>query len=493
MRNYHLRLGGEILVLLTLTLAACTPQDPPVKLAALTPTPTQAPVQQTFADPFSYCAAVGTVDTPDARYTGPQITDGIINGFKKAAGLEASTMPMAIFKQTTIWRCMDSQVYACNFGANLPCSSKANSEKTPSQAMIDYCQQNQDSTFIPESVTGHSTIYSWHCVKDTPELLNQIGKVDAAGFLEQIWYPIEPDSAGNPAPTAPQAAAENSTPEATLTPAQTPVGGSGQILFASNRGGVYSDLYLLDIANSQVARLTQGDANTFPGPFSPDGAQLLFTGFGLTHSFVGLMAADGSRPVNLTGQLDTDEAFPAWSPDGKLIAFTSRRDNNNEIYVMSADGSGAKRLTNQPGDDFAPAWSPDGKQIAFISDRDHTPGIYSIYLMDSDGSGVKRLTHTQGSDYTPSWSPDGTQIVFRSTENGSSNIEVIDPDGGGLKSLTMNSGENWSPAWSPDARLIAFQSNRDGNWEIYIMHADGSSPRNLTNNPADDQMPYWRK
>jgi Tol biopolymer transport system component len=480
-----------LLTLLSMAVTACASQGSVANIISPTPTSEPTPVPKTFDDPFLYCAAVGTIDTPDARYTGPQIPDEIINGYKIAAGLEASTEPMEIFKKTTIWRCMDSRVYACNFGANLPCDSKANTDKTPSQAMNDYCTANPNSDFIPMSVTGHSTIYSWHCAKDTPELLDQIEKVDAAGYLAQIWYPIElnptPKPETSPAPTLLAAVTPTSLPA--LTPA--PPGGSGQILFASNRGGSYDDLYLLDITGSQVTRLTQGDSNTFPGPFSPDGSQILFTGFGLTHSYVGVMAADGTHPVDLT-QAEVDEGFPAWSPDGKHIVFTSRRDGNNEIYVMNADSSQPKRLTNTPADDFAPAWSPDGSQIAFVSDRDHTAGTYSIYLMNADGSKVTRLTKDKGSDYTPVWSPDGMQIAFRSSLNRSSDIYVINVDGSGLLNLTNDPAEDWSPSWSPDGELIAFQTNRDGNWEIYEMNVDGASPHNLTNDPADDQMPYWR-
>lgn len=151
---------------------------------------TVAPV--TYQDPFAYCAAVGTIDTPDASYTGPQITDEIINGYKTAAGLQASTEPMEMFKKTTIWRCMDKQVYACNFGANLPCDSKADTNRTPTSAMSDYCKANLNSDFIPMSVTGHATIYSWHCIKDAPEVLDQISQVDASGYLANIWYLIKP-------------------------------------------------------------------------------------------------------------------------------------------------------------------------------------------------------------------------------------------------------------------------------------------------------------
>lgn len=184
-----------ISALALLVLTACSTQvsaQPAAPETAVTAAPeTPAQPQASFGDPFAYCDSVGTIDAPDSRYTGEAVPDSVIDGFKKAADLEASTMPLDMFKKTTIWRCMDKQVYACNFGANLPCSSKANTDKTPTQAMNDFCSQNPDSDVIPMSVTGHSTIYSWRCEKGSPELLDQIDKVDSAGFLERIWYPIQ--------------------------------------------------------------------------------------------------------------------------------------------------------------------------------------------------------------------------------------------------------------------------------------------------------------
>jgi Tol biopolymer transport system component len=481
-----------LLILLALAATACAKQVNATEVVTPPSTANSPLAPMTYTDPFEYCAAVGTLDSPDARYTGPQISDAIINGFKSAAGLEDSTEPMDLFMKTTIWRCMDSQVFACNFGANLPCDSKAITEKTPSPEMEDFCKASPDSDFIPMSVTGHATIYSWHCVKDTPELLKQIDQVDAAGYLASIWYPISPNSSPKTELSATPTAAPSATPSSFPTITPTPPGGSTAILFASNRGGTNADLYLLDLTNSQVTRLTQGDSNTFPGAFSPDGSQILFTGYGLVHSYVGVMNAYGSEPHDLSQSPNSDEGFPTWSPDGKSIAFTSRRDGNNEIYIMNADGSQPRRLTNNPTDDFAPAWSPDGRQIAFGSDRDQAAGIYSIYVMDVDGSKVRRLTKDQGSDYTPSWSPDGKQIAFRTSLNESSDIFVINIDGSGLRNLTDNQAEDWSPSWSPDGRLIAFQTDRDGNWEIYTMNVDGTDPQNLTNHPAEDQTPSWR-
>jgi hypothetical protein len=192
MRKRAVLIESVMFAPLALMLAACSiPGGAVAPALSSLPLPAVTSVE-TLADPFAYCAAVGTIGSPDARYTGPNIPDAIINGFKKAAGLESSTEPMDMLRQTTIWRCMDRKVYACNFGANLPCDSKANTDKTPSAGMADYCKSNPDSEVVPMSVTGHDTIYSWRCVQDTPQVLDQISQVDAAGYLSQIWYLIGP-------------------------------------------------------------------------------------------------------------------------------------------------------------------------------------------------------------------------------------------------------------------------------------------------------------
>ena len=163
-----------------------------VLLAACSNANGDSAAQEKFNDPYPYCAAVGQIDAPDGRYTGPAITDALFADYLKSAGLEAPTDNPDAFKQMTIWRCMDAHVYVCNFGANIPCDSKANTDKNPTQAMVEFCQQYPDESFIPMSVTGHNVIYSWHCVQDKPEILEQIDTVDAAGFGSNFWLRVEP-------------------------------------------------------------------------------------------------------------------------------------------------------------------------------------------------------------------------------------------------------------------------------------------------------------
>ena len=271
-----------------------------------------------------------------------------------------------------------------------------------------------------------------------------------------------------------------------------PDAGSDRLVFDSTRDGETRDLYGMNSAGDDLSGLTQGDADSIAGPWSPDGQRIVYTTFGLTNSSIAVINADGSDQTTLSEVQGSDEGFPDWSPDGSRIAFTSRRDGNNEIYLMNTDGSNPIRLTNEPGDDFAPSWSPDGTQIVFVSDRDQSPGVYDLYIMDADGSGVTRLTNDTAIDYSPDWSPDGKQIVFRSHHDGPADIYLINVDGSGLTNLTNHPADDWAPTWSPDGTMIAFQTDRDGNWEIYRMLADGSDPVNLTNDPADDQSPFWR-
>lgn len=144
---------------------------------------------KTFDNPFAYCEAAGTVDSPGADYTGPEVPEPIAKGLKKAFGSPEST-PLDIFMKGTYWRCMDGKVYACNVGANLPCESKADVSKEPTEGMNEYCKENAGSDFIPMYVTGHSTVYDWKCDGATPVAGKQLSEVDSQGYQKNIWYEI---------------------------------------------------------------------------------------------------------------------------------------------------------------------------------------------------------------------------------------------------------------------------------------------------------------
>ncbi|MEQ9618502.1 MAG: hypothetical protein RIG61_04950 [Deltaproteobacteria bacterium] len=146
---------------------------------------------KTYDDPFAYCEAAGTVDSPGPEYKGPAVPESIAEGLKKEFGSPESA-PTDVFKRGTYWRCMDGRVYACNVGANLPCTEKADTSKNPNKGMTDYCKDNPNAEFIPAYASGRSTVYEWKCKGSKPEIVKKIIDADPVGYQKNIWYKISP-------------------------------------------------------------------------------------------------------------------------------------------------------------------------------------------------------------------------------------------------------------------------------------------------------------
>ena len=241
---------------------------------------------------------------------------------------------------------------------------------------------------------------------------------------------------------------------------------SGQIVYSNE-----NDIYVMDLADASVTRLTNDPEWDFDA---------------------------------------------AWSPDGGQIVFRSHRDGNEEIYVMNADGSNQRNLSRNPRGDWSPVWSPDGTRIAFFSEREGKSGIW---VMDTNGENLIPVGTPQGVNDYPTWSPDSKRIAWNCTmgnmhPNGHGDFEicVANADGSDLTQLTETEGDNKYPAWSPDGSHLLFVSNRNG-WptlpdyeplgydpenfgdeEIFVMNADGTDQVNLTNNPReDDSFPAWSR
>jgi hypothetical protein len=145
-----------------------------------------AQAEERLDDPFAYCAAIGTIDAPDARYAGPPMPEVLTRGLRAALGASED----APLRESSVWRCMAGKVYACTVGANLPCQEKADTSRSPTSGMITFCRENPGSEFIPMVVTGRATVYAWRCEHDVPAIARQFTKPDARGYLANVWYAI---------------------------------------------------------------------------------------------------------------------------------------------------------------------------------------------------------------------------------------------------------------------------------------------------------------
>lgn len=140
-------------------------------------------------DPFKYCSIIGTIDAPDARYTGSKVPDSIVNAMIKQ-GIVSADAPTQ-FQRNFIWRCMDHRLFVCMFGANIPCTEKADISKEPSPEMNEYCRANPTADNIPAYITGRSTVYAWRCAEGKPTIVKQIHQVDHEGYIKTYWYELK--------------------------------------------------------------------------------------------------------------------------------------------------------------------------------------------------------------------------------------------------------------------------------------------------------------
>jgi hypothetical protein len=142
----------------------------------------------TYSDPFAYCAAVGTADSPGLPYTGPKLPDSIVQRMI-AQGIVSADAPPD-FQKNAVWRCMDHQVWVCQYGANLPCEDMADTSTVPSSEIQDFCTSNLSADTIPAVVAGRDTVYEWQCSSGKPEIVRQVFQVDPRGFIANFWYQL---------------------------------------------------------------------------------------------------------------------------------------------------------------------------------------------------------------------------------------------------------------------------------------------------------------
>lgn len=132
------------------------------------------------------------------------------------------------------------------------------------------------------------------------------------------------------------------------------------------------DLYLWDLDEASVRRLTRTPGPVDTPDFSPDGGSLVFVGLwqvgrSLSWDLYILDLADDRIEI-----LNEDPFFdwcPRFSPDGEWIAFESNMRGPSDIHVLRRDGRERTPFTFDEWRNAFPAWSPAGDEIGYGSLR----------------------------------------------------------------------------------------------------------------------------
>ena len=183
-------------------------------------------------------------------------------------------------------------------------------------------------------------------------------------------------------------------------------------------------------------------------------------------------AGNGATLVSIATPGISAPSWPSWSPDGTQLVFTGFDDargtgsyRSSGLYRVDAGGNDLSRLwAASPGEDaraWSSAWSPDGSVIAFVEQTPQGSSFrkrsgtvlddLSIVMIKPDGSG-----RTTVADIGPclcvggpslAWSPDGNLLAFSGRAGRSNGLYAMNADGTGLRRLAT--GVSGPLAWQP--------------------------------------------
>jgi TolB protein len=178
--------------------------------------------------------------------------------------------------------------------------------------------------------------------------------------------------------------------------------------------------------------------------FSPDGGRLAITlsKDGSPDVYVLNLANRGLTRLTNGMSIDTE---PSWSPDGNNIVFTSDQGGKPQLYVVSSSGGKANRITFHGDYNARGRFSADGRSLAMVTG---SGGDYRIAVMDMASKTVNVLTSGR-LDESPSFSPNGTMVLYAANRGGKSTLSMASTDGAMQQKLAFESGEVREPAWAP--------------------------------------------
>jgi Tol biopolymer transport system component/DNA-binding winged helix-turn-helix (wHTH) protein len=304
-----------------------------------------------------------------------------------------------------------------------------------------------------------------------------------------------------------------------------------RIAFVQREAGALgsADIYIRNLADGSVTRLTDNAASDRMPAWSPDGLRLAFVR--ATHDTCDIVTRSIATMVEtrVAPCPNANDPKLTWTRDGQALLTSAAPLASRggwQIARVDVATGGTSALSAPPQGivgDHSPAVSPDGRQIAFI--RRTSGGVSDIYVSAIDGRDVRRVTFDDADLTGLDWTADGRSLVYSSDRAGGYSLWRVRIDGGGSPTLLAGGAarmkhpvadpatrrviyENWNyeinlwqtatatvgetpvtrtselwnlyPQVSPDNLRIAYVSTQSGSHQLWVADRSGTNPRQLT-------------
>ena len=250
------------------------------------------------------------------------------------------------------------------------------------------------------------------------------------------------------------------------------------------------DLFIADVAGTNVRRLTTDEGTESSPVFSPDGKALAFSAQYDGNTDVYTMPVTGGAPVRLTWHPGAD-IVQSFTPDGKAILFTSQRatftGRYSQLFTVPIGGGMAEQL---PIPNAARAtYSPDGQRIAYnpiagrhLQWKSYRGGtVQRLWLYNTKGHAIEKIPQPaeRSNDTDPMWI--GTTVFFRSDRAGEFNIFAYDTASRQVRQVTTHSDFPVLNAASGGGRIVYEQAG-----VLHVLDPQSGKAERLTIGVASD-------
>ncbi len=264
-----------------------------------------------------------------------------------------------------------------------------------------------------------------------------------------------------------------------------------------------SPVDLLPAVTTAAAVVPPGISSSPPGPMAKGAPKMLqhpsVSRTQIAFDYAGeiwVVAREGGEARRVvTGQLRNSR--PVFSPDGAQIAFSGIYDGNPDVYVVPASGGEARRLTHHPGGDEALGWTPDGTRVLFRSWRSTSRDLSRLFTVPLTGGLPEQLPLPSG--HEASLSPDGSHVAYIPMEQWepgwkkyrggqTTPIWLADLSDSHVTKLPRTDSNDRYPMWVGDT--VYFVSDRNGPQTLFAYDTKSNAVREVVHNPDGFDVRY---
>jgi serine/threonine protein kinase len=249
-------------------------------------------------------------------------------------------------------------------------------------------------------------------------------------------------------------------PEGACQPSWAPSG--ARLVFTSPcqaNGDSYreSSLYLINADGSDLTPLSTAPGGDFDPAWSPDGKHIAFTSLRDGHKEIYVLDMATFQVARLTVSTAADEenSQPAWSPFNNQIVFVKKRFGALQIWTMTDTGQNQEQVvrSGQTLWDYSPVWTPDGQSIIFNQipvNPGSLPWLMQIRFEDRETQLPSRLRFGVVGIQNISYSSDGFWMVYEGIDDrNNKDIYYMTASGATRTRLTTDLRDDFDPVWRP--------------------------------------------